>query len=115
MLVALTRAPCGLTSQLPKERESHFGADHLGATGDVQVLARAVVGVGLERDLSCNARSVQIVASKLASEIGYDAKPVSPAEEVDRLTSVVEQSTAALTSALAQLERVQARNLRSVS
>lgn len=66
MLVALTRAPCGLTSQLPKERESHFGADHLGATGDVQVLARAVVGVGLERDLSCNARSVQIVASKLA-------------------------------------------------
>lgn len=51
----------------------------------------------------------------LAGEMGYDAKPVSPAEEVDRLTSVVEQSTAALTSALAQLERVQARNLRSVS
>ncbi len=51
----------------------------------------------------------------LASEMGYDAKPVSPAEELDRLTSVVEQSTAALTSALAQLERVQARNLRSVS
>jgi hypothetical protein len=51
----------------------------------------------------------------VASEIGYDAKPISPAEEIDRVTSVVEQTTATLTNALAALERLQAGNLRRVS
>lgn len=43
----------------------------------------------------------------LSGEIGYDVKPVTRAEEVDRLTSVVEQSTKTLASALATLERLQ--------
>lgn len=44
-----------------------------------------------------------------AGEIGYDAKPITSAEEKDRLTSVVEQSTKALADALARLERMQGR------
>lgn len=43
----------------------------------------------------------------LSGEIGYDVKPITRAEEVDRLTSVVEQSTKTLASALATLERLQ--------
>jgi len=42
-----------------------------------------------------------------ASECGYEVKPITKAEEVDRLTSVVEQSTKTLASALATLERLQ--------
>lgn len=44
----------------------------------------------------------------LAAEIGYDVHPVTRAEEVDRLTTVVEQSTKTLAVALQQLERIQA-------
>lgn len=40
-------------------------------------------------------------------ECGYDIKPVTRAEEVDRLTSVVEQSAKTLSAALATLERLQ--------
>lgn len=43
----------------------------------------------------------------LAGEVGYDARPVTKAEEVDRLTTVVEQSTKTLASALATLEKLQ--------
>lgn len=42
-----------------------------------------------------------------SAECGFDARPVAKAEEVDRLTSVVEQSTKTLSLALAQLERIQ--------
>jgi hypothetical protein len=42
----------------------------------------------------------------LGRECGYDIKPVTRAEEVDRLTSVVEQSTKTLVTALATLERI---------
>ena len=42
-----------------------------------------------------------------AGEIGYDARPITKAEEADRLTTVVEQSTKTLATALAQLERIQ--------
>lgn len=42
-----------------------------------------------------------------ASEIGYDVKPVTRAEEVDRLTQVVEQSSKQLSAAVAALERIQ--------
>lgn len=45
--------------------------------------------------------------SWIAGEIGYDAKPIARAEEVDRLTSVVEQSSKTLAAALATLERLQ--------
>lgn len=43
----------------------------------------------------------------LSGEIGYDIKPITRGEEVDRLTSVVEQSTKTLAAALATLERLQ--------
>lgn len=42
-----------------------------------------------------------------ANEVGYDAKPITRAEEVDRLTLVVEQSSKTLATALATLERIQ--------
>jgi hypothetical protein len=45
-----------------------------------------------------------------SGEIGFDARPVTKAEETDRLTSVVEQSTKTLSAALAQLERIQHAN-----
>lgn len=43
----------------------------------------------------------------LAEQVGYDARPITRAEEVDRLTTVVEQSSRTLASALATLERMQ--------
>jgi len=42
-----------------------------------------------------------------AQQCEYDARPVTRAEEVDRLTAVVEQSTKTLATALATLERIQ--------
>lgn len=43
----------------------------------------------------------------IAAEVGYEARPVTRAEEVDRLTQVVEQSSKQLQQALATLERMQ--------
>ena len=43
----------------------------------------------------------------LASECGYEVKPITQAEEVDRVTAVVETTTKTLISALAVLERLQ--------
>lgn len=43
----------------------------------------------------------------ISGEVGYDVKPITKAEEVDRLTTVVEQSTKTLATALAALERIQ--------
>ena len=45
-----------------------------------------------------------------ANEIGYDTKPITKAEEVDRLTSVVEQASKTLSAAVASLERIQRTN-----
>lgn len=42
-----------------------------------------------------------------AGEVGYDARPVTKAEEADRLTTVVEQASKTLAAAVAQLERIQ--------
>lgn len=42
-----------------------------------------------------------------SNEIGYDVKPIARAEEVDRLTTVIEQSSKTLSAAIAALERVQ--------
>lgn len=39
-------------------------------------------------------------------ECEYDSKPIAKAEEIDRLTTVVEQSTKTLAAALATLERI---------
>ncbi|RQO57989.1 hypothetical protein DBR47_14450 [Paucibacter sp. KBW04] len=43
----------------------------------------------------------------MAAEIGYDAKPITKAEEEDRLTTVVEQTSKTLAAALSALERMQ--------
>jgi len=48
-------------------------------------------------------------------ECEYDARPITPAEEVDRLTSVVEQSSKTLSAALAALERIQRSHNKAVS
>lgn len=51
----------------------------------------------------------------LANEMGYDSRPITRAEEVDRLTSVIESASATLASAIGALERVQrGGGLRSV-
>lgn len=42
-----------------------------------------------------------------AGEVGYDARPVTKAEEVDRLTTVIESSSRTLAAALATMERMQ--------
>jgi len=42
-----------------------------------------------------------------AAEIGYDTKPITSAEEKDRLTNVVESAYKALAEALPRLERMQ--------
>lgn len=50
-----------------------------------------------------------------AGEVGYEAKPITRAEEVDRLTHVIEQASKTLSSAVQALERVQTRvDLRTV-
>lgn len=55
-------------------------------------------------------------AMYLARECGYDIKPIVQAEEVDRLTTVIEQSTKQLAGALAMLDRIQGRgSIKSVS
>lgn len=64
--------------------------------GQVVYIAKLGAGKG------CHA-----VMQFLARECGYEVKPITRAEEVDRLTSVVEQSTKALAAALATLERIQ--------
>ena len=43
----------------------------------------------------------------ICGEVGYEARPVTKAEEIDRLTSVLEESTRTMVSALATLERLQ--------
>jgi hypothetical protein len=45
--------------------------------------------------------------SWIAGEIGYEAKPITKAEEVDRLVSVIEQASKTQAAALAALERMQ--------
>lgn len=42
-----------------------------------------------------------------SEQIGYDARPITKAEEVDRLTTVIEQSSKTLTAALEAMERLQ--------
>lgn len=53
--------------------------------------------------------------SWFAGEIGYDVSPITRADEVDRLTTVVEQSTRTLAAALNTLERLKGGNVTSLS
>jgi hypothetical protein len=43
----------------------------------------------------------------LMAEVGYEARPITRSEEVDRLTTVIEQSSKTLATALGALERLQ--------
>lgn len=43
----------------------------------------------------------------LATEAGYEARPVTPQEQVDRLAAVVAQASTTLADALARIERLQ--------
>jgi hypothetical protein len=43
----------------------------------------------------------------ICGEVGYEAKPITKAEEVDRVTTVVEQASKTLAIAVATLERLQ--------
>lgn len=56
----------------------------------------------LAHDAGCHAPMQWI-----AAEVGYDARPVAKAEELDRVASVVEQASRTLAAAVATLERVQ--------
>jgi hypothetical protein len=42
-----------------------------------------------------------------AAEAGYDASPITRAEEIDRVTLVIEQASKTLATATAALERIQ--------
>jgi hypothetical protein len=43
----------------------------------------------------------------IGADVGYDVRPVTREEEVDRLTSVIENTSAQLSTALATLQRLQ--------
>lgn len=43
----------------------------------------------------------------IAGEIGYEGRPITSAEEEDRLTTVIDHATRALSAALPALERIQ--------
>jgi hypothetical protein len=43
----------------------------------------------------------------ICGEVGYEARPVTKAEEVDRLVTVIEETSRTMASALATLERLQ--------
>jgi hypothetical protein len=48
-----------------------------------------------------------------SNECGYDARPIAKDEEVDRLTTVVEQASKTLSLAVASLERIQRSNIKT--
>lgn len=45
----------------------------------------------------------------LSGEVGYEARPITKAEQVDRVTTVIEQSTNTLAKALDTLQRLRVR------
>ena len=65
-------------------------------------LSQAMLVLTMAKDVGCHAPFAW-----MAAQIGYEVKPVTKAQEVDRLTTVVEQSTKALAAALSALERLQ--------
>jgi hypothetical protein len=70
-------------------------AEKLDVTQVMFILARA-------KDVGCHAPFMW-----LAGEVGYDARPITRAEEVDRVTTVIETASATLASAMSTLERLQ--------
>lgn len=50
-----------------------------------------------------------------AREVEYEIRPITKAEEVDRLTSVVEQASKQLSGAIAALERLQRTGIKETA
>lgn len=65
-------------------------------------LAQAMFVLRAARDVGCYAPFQWV-----AGECGFDAKPITRAEEVDRATAAVEGAAKALQAGLAVLERLQ--------
>ena len=65
-------------------------------------LAQVMRVLAWARDAGCHGPMQWI-----CGEVGYEARPVTKAEEIDRLAGVVEESTRTMASALATLERLQ--------
>ena len=59
-----------LGSDLSQQHRTHFGPEQAGAPGHRKVLALAVENLGLERDLSRDARRIAVVG---AHAVGYEA------------------------------------------
>lgn len=66
-------------------------------------LSQAMLILTMAKEAGCHAPFAW-----MAAQIGYDVKPITKAEEVDRLATVVEQSTKTLADALSKLERMRA-------
>lgn len=67
-------------------------------------MSQAMMVLTLAKDAGCHSPF-----QWMAGQIGYEARPITRAEEVDRLTTVVEQSTKTLAAALSALERISAQ------
>lgn len=65
-------------------------------------LSEAMFILKRARDAGCHAPFLWVSA-----EVGYEARPVTRAEEQDRLTDVIEQASKTLADSLAKLERMQ--------
>ena len=88
---------------LPPERAGTKLSDCLNSSRPEKLDLTQVMRIfALAKDAGCHAPFAW-----WADQIGYDVKPIAAAEEVDRLTSVVESSTRTLAAALATLERLQ--------
>lgn len=59
----------------------------------------------LAREIGCHAPFAWF-----SGEVGYEAKPIVKSDEVDRLASMIEQSSKLLAASLAALERIQRGN-----
>ena len=66
-------------------------------------LSQAMLILSMSKEAGCHAPF-----EWMAAQIGYDVKPITKAEDVDRLTTVIEQSTKTLADALSRMERIQA-------
>lgn len=65
-------------------------------------LSQIMLVLKMAKDIGCHEPMQWI-----CSDVGYEARPVTKAEELDRVTAVVEQSTKTLAAAIATLERLQ--------
>lgn len=70
-------------------------------------MSQAMMILAMAKEAGCHAPF-----GWMASQIGYEVTPITRAAELDRLTTVVEQSTKTLAAALSALERIQAGQIK---